>query len=249
MEELHYTLKRNNGRVIGLYDEISLLYEQLDKYKNGISDRKTLLSLINASPSKQNVHNSTSVVPKTWFNVAGFVQPDVIVHLLNGNDYDGFADRQFFMCPPEVDADYDEMKPMPEGIPNLKAIFALIDGEHSQQNDVVYTLEENAHVEFVAYHDELNERKRRQYRRDRDRKSVLTKAKGQVVRLASVNHVLHQAIAKSKDADFEWSYKNPIRADGNGNICYELSDKAEVYPWQASDAKNNLRQAQCPNRR
>ena len=39
MEELHYTLKRNEGRVVGLYDEISLLYEQLDKYKNGSSDR------------------------------------------------------------------------------------------------------------------------------------------------------------------------------------------------------------------
>ena len=41
MEELHYTLKRNRGRVVGLYDEISLLYEQLDKYKNGSSDRNS----------------------------------------------------------------------------------------------------------------------------------------------------------------------------------------------------------------
>jgi hypothetical protein len=49
MEELHYTLMHNNGRVVGLYDEISFLYEQLDKYRNGISDRKTLLSLINGS--------------------------------------------------------------------------------------------------------------------------------------------------------------------------------------------------------
>jgi hypothetical protein len=110
MEELHYTLKRNNGRVVGLYDEISLLYEQLDKYRNGISDRKTLLSLINGSPWRRNFRNSISVVAKTWFNLAGFVQPDVIVNLLNGNDYDGFADRQFFVCPPEVDADFDETK-------------------------------------------------------------------------------------------------------------------------------------------
>ena len=41
MEELHYTLKRNRGRVVGLYDEISLHYEQLDKYKNGSSDRNS----------------------------------------------------------------------------------------------------------------------------------------------------------------------------------------------------------------
>ena len=51
MEELHYTLKRNNGRIIGLYDDISLLYEQLDKYKNGSADRETMLSLINGSTS------------------------------------------------------------------------------------------------------------------------------------------------------------------------------------------------------
>ena len=29
MEELHYTMKRNGNRVVGLY-ELSLLYEQLD---------------------------------------------------------------------------------------------------------------------------------------------------------------------------------------------------------------------------
>ena len=29
-EEIHYTMKRNDNRVLGLYDELSLLYEQLD---------------------------------------------------------------------------------------------------------------------------------------------------------------------------------------------------------------------------
>lgn len=37
IEELHYTLKRKDGRVVGLYDEILLLYEQLDKYKSKTS--------------------------------------------------------------------------------------------------------------------------------------------------------------------------------------------------------------------
>lgn len=109
MEELHYTLKRNEGRVVGLYDEISLLYEQLDKYKNGSSDRKTFLSLINGSPWRRNFRNSNSVVFNTCFNIAGFIQPDVIVNLLNGKGYDGFCDRQLFVCPPEMDKDYDEI--------------------------------------------------------------------------------------------------------------------------------------------
>ena len=211
MEELHYTLKRNNGRVVGLYDEISLLYEQLDKYKNGSSDRKTLLSLINGSSWRRNFRSSHSIVPKTWFNIAGFVQPDVIVNLLNGNDYDGFCDRQIFVCPPEVDVDYDDIQQPPPTTPPLDAVFQVLDDIHHQSNNN-YELSKDAHIEFVAYHDELNERKRTQHRRDRDRKSVLAKAKGQVIRLAAVTFALHQAISKVKanrDDDYPWSFEIP----------------------------------------
>ena len=74
MEELHYTLKRNDGRAVGLYDEISLLYERLDKYRNGSSDRKTLLSLINGGPWRRNFRNSQSVVEKTCFNMFQLVK-------------------------------------------------------------------------------------------------------------------------------------------------------------------------------
>lgn len=203
MEELHYTLKRNNGRVVGLYDEVSLLYEQLDRYKNGSSDRKTLLSLINGSPWRRNFRNSISIVPNTSFNVAGFVQPDVIVNLLHGNDYDGFTDRQFFVCPPEVDADFDEMLPMPAGLLDFKEIFHTINNKH--QDHPEYTLSADAEIEYVAYHDELNERKRQEHHRNRDRKSVLSKAKGQVVRLATVSYALSQAM---EDNDM-WNYVIP----------------------------------------
>ena len=44
-EELHYTMKHSN-RILGLYDELSLLYEQLDRYKAGQADRKTILTLM-----------------------------------------------------------------------------------------------------------------------------------------------------------------------------------------------------------
>ncbi len=64
MKELHYTLKRNDGRVVGLYNKISLLYEQLDKYKSGNSDRNTFLSLINGSPWRRNFRTSHSIVPR-----------------------------------------------------------------------------------------------------------------------------------------------------------------------------------------
>ena len=47
-EELHFVLKRNSGKVAGLYDEVSVLYDLMDKHKGGSRDRKTFLSLYNA---------------------------------------------------------------------------------------------------------------------------------------------------------------------------------------------------------
>ncbi|KAK3747385.1 hypothetical protein QZH41_002640 [Actinostola sp. cb2023] len=143
---------------------------------------------------------------------AGFVQPDVIVSLLNGNDYDGFRDRQIFVCPPELDVDYDELvKPPPPTTPQLHEIFQALDEFH-RQSDTKYELSKEAHTEFVAYHDQLNERKRQHSRRERDRKSILSKAKGQVARLAAVTYALSQAAEKVKDPESftdEWSYEIP----------------------------------------
>ena len=96
-EELHYTMKRNNGLVIGLYDELSLLYEQLDRYKAGHADRKTILSLINGGCWQRNFRSSTSTLHTTCFNLTGFVQPTTVIQLTNSNDDDGFMDRQLLM--------------------------------------------------------------------------------------------------------------------------------------------------------
>ena len=208
-QELHFTLKRNNGKVIGMYDEVSLLYEQLDKYKNGSSDRKTFLSLINGSEWRRNFRNCQSVVEEPWFNIAGFVQPEVVVRLLNGNDYDGFWDRQMFVCPPERDADYDEIIPMPADIPGLGDIFRIMEESHEKTKN--YTLSTEGHTEFVSYHDGLNERKRKLPRYEKDRRSSLLKAKGQMLRLAAVIYALDQAIKVSKEtaANPQWSFIIP----------------------------------------
>ena len=132
------------------------------------------------------------MVDQPWFNIAGFVQPDVIIQMLNGNDYDGFCDRQLFVCPPEKEVDYDELLPMPENTPRMEDIFRIIDEKHATK--IEYKLSPEAHLEFVAYHDNLNDRKRALQRRERDKKSVLSKAKGQVLRVAAVTYALHQAI-------------------------------------------------------
>jgi hypothetical protein len=64
----------------------------------------------------------------------------------------------------------------------------------------------------VSFHDQLNERKRNQHRRDKDRKSILSKAKGQVARLAAVLFALDQALAlviKETDDQPSWLFEIP----------------------------------------
>ena len=81
-----------------------------------------------------------------------------------------------------MDKDYDEISQPPPDTVDLKDVFQLLDEKHNKTSNT-YTLTEEAHTEFVAFHDELNARNRAQNRRDRDRKSVLSKAKGQMKRL------------------------------------------------------------------
>ena len=35
---------------------------------------------------------------KPWFNIAGFAQPEVVINLLNRNDYNGFGDSCLYTC-------------------------------------------------------------------------------------------------------------------------------------------------------
>ena len=150
---------------------------------------KTFLSLINGSLWQRNFRNSTSIISNTCFNIASFIPPDIIVTLMNGYYYDGFCHRQLFVCLPEMNKDYHEIvQPEPDAV-QLKDVFLLLDKQHSNATSNIYTLSE-----FVAFHDELNAQKRAQNRRDRYRKSVMSKAKGQVVCLAAVMYVIHHAI-------------------------------------------------------
>jgi hypothetical protein len=74
-------------------------------------------------------------------------------------------------------------------------------------------LSNDAHEEFVSFHDQLNERKRSQHRRDKDRKSILSKANGQVARLAAVLiFALDQALAlvlQESDDQPSWLFEIP----------------------------------------
>ena len=79
MEDLHHTLKRNSGRVVGIYDEISVMYKQIDINKTGNLDKKQLLTMFNGGSWRRNFQNGFTTVENTWFNMVGFVQPVVII--------------------------------------------------------------------------------------------------------------------------------------------------------------------------
>ena len=104
-EQLHSVMASNNGTALGLYVEMSTMYEQLDIYKHAGSrqDRYTLLKLYNGSSWARMFRTVSARVPRTAFNMSGFIQPALLLDLLQKEDVSGFNDRQLFDCPAEID--------------------------------------------------------------------------------------------------------------------------------------------------
>lgn len=183
MEALHNIMVKNNSQILGMYDEMSVMYGQLDAYKHQGSrlDRSTLLDLYNGGSWSRNFKNkeqSTCKMQETSFNMCGFIQPSFIVSMLQSSDPDGFNDRQFFVCPEEVEFKYADLKvPMDSTIPKLDEVFKSIKIAHL--NRVCYTFNEEAQCKFISFHDELCTRKLGIVD-DEDRRGILSKAKGQL---------------------------------------------------------------------
>ena len=199
----------NNGcQILGLYDEMSIMYGQLDAYKRSGStlDRSTLLGLYNGGSWARNFKNQSgpSKMLKTAFNMSGFIQPAFIISKLSKCETDGFSDRQLFDCPPEVDYKYNDFKvPMESSIPPLSLIFKLIHTAH--QKSITYTMCDEAKEAFIQYYDNLVER-RQAVPDDENRRGVLSKAQGQCARLSMILHVLGQAVAAAFELHHEQKY-------------------------------------------
>ena len=93
---------------------MSTRYEQLDIYNHAGSrqDRYTLLKLYNGSSWASTFRTVLARVPRTAFNMSGFIQPALLLNLLQKEDIDGFNDRQLFDCPAEIDPMYDQLTPL-----------------------------------------------------------------------------------------------------------------------------------------
>lgn len=143
MEALHQIMMRNNCQILGMYDEMSVMYGQLDAYKHLGSrlDCSTLLDLYNGGSWCRNFKNKESASTKmrqTSFNMCGFMQPSFMVKMLSNIDPDGFNDRQFFVCSEEVDKKYTDLKvPMDESVPKLDRVLTEVKVAHSKQVEYV----------------------------------------------------------------------------------------------------------------
>ncbi len=206
MESLHLTMINNGCQILGMYDEMSIMYGQLDAYKHSGSrlDRSTLLDLYNGGSWSRNFKNREQTnmkMPKTAFNMCGFIQPSFVCHMLSQSDPDAFNDRQFFICPGEVEYKYHQLKvPMDESVIKLEDMFKKIKNAHS--SNVVYSFDQQAQDAFEKMHDDLCEKKEAIID-DENRRGILSKAKGQLARIAMVIHSIQNTL--DIDSDGEWN--------------------------------------------
>ena len=193
-EKLHQVMSQSNNKVLGAYDELTQFYNMLDHYKtNSTMDRKTLLALNGEAQWTRDFKNGSATMDSTCLNITGFIQPAYVVKLLAQDDFDGFNDRQLYVCPAERDVDYDELIPFdPTTNPQLKSVYEIIGNFH--KTSVTYKMDKDAHELFKKYHDELKRRKLA-ITHDENRRGILAKAIGQMARVCMIVHVLDNAVA------------------------------------------------------
>ena len=86
-------------------------------------------------------------------------------------------------------------------------MFKLIDKNNPP--NTIYTLTPEAHSEFIHLHDTINQRIHAEHPYDHDRKSILSKAHGQLLRLSATQLNIDQALSilEQDNEDIEWNYQ------------------------------------------
>ena len=188
---------------LDLYNDGSWGQGQLDAYKHSGSrlDRSTFLDLYNGGSWSRNFRNKEQAMVKmqqTAFNICAFIKPAFVLSMLDSSDPDAFNDRQFFICAEEVEYMYSDLKvPMDPTVVYLKDIFRMIKYAHKKMID--YRFDDAAQAAFLRAHDELCTRKI-SIPDDEDRRGILSKARGQLARMAMIIHSLEQAVERPMNA-------------------------------------------------
>ena len=109
---------------------------------------------------------------------------------------------QFFICPNEVEFKYNDLKvPMDDSVAKLDDVFRSVRNAHKQK--IVYEFDASAQSIFIEFHDDLSERKLAIVD-DENRRGILSKAKGQLARIAMVIHSIESALESVSYEDSQW---------------------------------------------
>ena len=103
---------------------------------------------------------------------------------------------------------YDQLTPLVTTI-TLKEVLDTIKDVHKDQDEIIYTLSEDGMSVFTSFHDDIVLR-RQSIPDDENRRGVLSKAKGQLARVALALHSLEQAVhmlhCQNTITPQEWSF-------------------------------------------
>lgn len=249
-EELHTVMLRNRCQLLGMFDELSCFYGQLDLYKHSSTvDRKTLLTLNGGGPWGRNFKSYSANMESTAFNVTGFIQPSYVHDMLtNAPDADGLNDRQLFDFPPERELFLEELKvPMSSDVADLQAIFIELMEQH--QEGRVYTLEDEAYREYQKVHDILVRQKLQTP--NEKAQGILSKARGYTARIAMVLHALEQAIERISctSESHAWSEAVASRAvKAAGIIMQHFNAQKFILLGLSEDGSSDSNSATIPHR-
>ena len=202
-------MRRNNGQLLGLFDEMSTLYSLLDLFKHSgsVMDRKTLITLNGGTSWTRNYRNYSASMPNTAFNISGFIQPLFVEKMLMCDDADGFNDRQLFCFPPQRDVFLGDLKlPLPSHLPALRDVYETVRAFHSKHS--TYTFTDEGYQQFTVCHDALVTRQSCQT--NDSIQGILSKARGYIARTAMIIFVLQQAVehvttTTTRDTDSSYS--------------------------------------------
>jgi len=98
-------------------------------------------------------------------------------------------------CPSEIDPLYEDLR-TDDTAPNIEDVLMAIRDEHNATNrdPIIYTFTPGGMEAFRNFHDDIVAR-RAAVPFDENRRGILSKAKGQLARIAPVAHALEQAAA------------------------------------------------------
>ena len=114
------------------------------KHAGSRQERYTLLKLYNGNSLARTFHSLSGRVPRTPFNVSGFIQPGLLLEQLQKADIDGFNDRQLLDCPAEIDPMYDQLTPLNTNGVTFKVFDTIMHILRGPNEIDVYHLNEKA---------------------------------------------------------------------------------------------------------